>query len=247
MKAVDGSGYFIKVSLHSLGLRYQLGHIPGEYCTAPKAGHTNFMVIDNDALHTVAIDYCECLLEIGWWPSTAHEPQTVATFNALQRFHVINLRGHLSPTDYYRAIEELTDGTGLHRPSFMLILCQWRNIKGFKRFGRGHDPTGIRGTIPRSLIVPCRPCPHPGINLPGNWREDSPSKSWLYSLFIGQDACFKQKACQWKHDDNDLQLSNGLGLFVDQAKYSTFLASSKDQNEVGKATMVSIACTLIDN
>ncbi|KAE9385879.1 hypothetical protein BT96DRAFT_1088320 [Gymnopus androsaceus JB14] len=33
------------------------------------------------------------------------------------------------------AIKELTDGTGLHRPSFMLILHQWRNIKEFKRFG----------------------------------------------------------------------------------------------------------------
>lgn len=120
------SGHFVKISLRSLGLRYQLGHIPGDYCSAPKAGHTNFMVINNDALHSVAIDYCGCpgspvhhaqLLEIGWWPSTTQEPQTVGTFNALRQFHVINLRGHLSPTDYYRAIEELTDGTGLQRPS----------------------------------------------------------------------------------------------------------------------------------
>lgn len=82
------------------------------------------MVIDSDALHRVSILYCGCdgspnryaqLLEIGWWPSTTFEPQTVATFNALRRFHAINLRGHLSPTDYYHAMEELTDGTGLYQ------------------------------------------------------------------------------------------------------------------------------------
>lgn len=86
------SCYFVKVSLRALGLRYQLGHIPGDYCSSPKAGHTNFMVINHDALHSVAIDYCECpgslahhaqLLELGWWPSTPQEPQTVATFNVL--------------------------------------------------------------------------------------------------------------------------------------------------------------------
>lgn len=171
------------------------------------------MVIDGDAIHSVAITYCGCrnspdpysqLLEIGWWPASTQEPQTVATFEALRRFHVINLRGHLSPTDYYRAIEELTDGTGLHQPpvsytcvaplyfpelhfqdrlaQFMLILRQWRNIKEFKRFGRGHDPTGIPGTAPRSLIVPCRPCPHPDINLPDNWRDAAPSKRYALEI-----------------------------------------------------------------
>lgn len=86
-------GHFVKVSLQSLGLRYQLGHVPGHYCISPSPCHTNFMVIDGDALHRVSISYCGCpgcpdryaqLLEIGWWPSTTFEPQTVATFNALR-------------------------------------------------------------------------------------------------------------------------------------------------------------------
>lgn len=58
------------------------------------------------------------------------------------------------------------------------------------------------------------------------------SYSWLYTLFVGEDACFKQKARQRKHDDIDPQLSPGLGLFVEPVKYSTFLSSVKDQNEV---------------
>ncbi|KAE9390556.1 hypothetical protein BT96DRAFT_833289, partial [Gymnopus androsaceus JB14] len=70
--------YFIKVSLQLLSLKYQLGYIPGQYCTVPRPGHANFMVINSDVLHSVAIAYCGCqgspdqcaqLLEIGWWPS----------------------------------------------------------------------------------------------------------------------------------------------------------------------------------
>lgn len=74
-----------------------------------------------------------------------------------------------------------------------------------------------------------------------DWTMVIDFHSWLYSLFVGQDACFKQKARQRKHDDIDPQLSNGLGLFVDQAKYSTFLNSAKDQNEVSHRSL-----TLID-
>lgn len=57
-------------------------------------------------------------------------------------------------------------------------------------------------------------------------------QSWLYSWFVGEDTCFKQKARQRKHDDADPQLSPGLGLFVDPVRYSTLLSSVKDQNEV---------------
>jgi len=40
-----------------------------------------------------------------------------------------------------------------------------------KRAGRGHDPEGIGNTSPGSLTVECPACPHPGRNLPDNWRE----------------------------------------------------------------------------
>ena len=40
--------------------------------------------------------------------------------------------------------------------------------------GRGHDPGGIGNTPPGSLTVECPACPHPGRNLPENWREAGP-------------------------------------------------------------------------
>ena len=40
-----------------------------------------------------------------------------------------------------------------------------------KRTGHGHDPEGIGNTPPGSLTVECPACPHPGQNLPENWRD----------------------------------------------------------------------------
>ena len=41
-----------------------------------------------------------------------------------------------------------------------------------KRAGCGHDPSGIAGTQPGGLVIPCPSCPHPRINMP-DW-EDMP-------------------------------------------------------------------------
>jgi hypothetical protein len=40
-----------------------------------------------------------------------------------------------------------------------------------KRAGRGHDDSGVAGTAQGELALPCRACPHPGINLPDGWDE----------------------------------------------------------------------------
>ena len=52
-----------------------------------------------------------------------------------------------------------------------------------KRAGRGHDLEGIDNTAPGSLTVECPACPHPGQNLPKNWREAGPLMYAQRSLF----------------------------------------------------------------
>lgn len=52
-----------------------------------------------------------------------------------------------------------------------------------KRAGRGHDLEGIDNTAPGSLTVECPACPHPGQNLPENWREAGPLMYAQRSLF----------------------------------------------------------------
>jgi hypothetical protein len=52
-------------------------------------------------------------LEAGWWPSTPLEPQSAASMAVLRSFHILNLQGQISPTDFYRSLEQMTVGNGL--------------------------------------------------------------------------------------------------------------------------------------
>ena len=60
----------------------------------------------------------------------------------------------------------------------------WRNLMTLKRAGRGHDPEGIGKTPPGSLTVECPACPHPGRNLPENWKEAGPLMCVGFSLLL---------------------------------------------------------------
>lgn len=197
--------FFHKVTLQSLGLRVQLGHQMGTLCPFCTRGHKDFVVLHLNGIHVINLDFCGCpgalpfrnqLLEMGWWPSTPLEPQSAATMDVLRSFHIWNLQGHIAPTDFYRGLEQITCGDGLvslpvsfsllmleyylmsskdRLAQWMLMVRQWRHIKMTKRAGRGHDPSGIIGTPLGGLSIPCRPCPHPNINLPIGW-EDAPDE-----------------------------------------------------------------------
>lgn len=65
----------------------------------------------------------------------------------------------------------------------MRCLTQWRHLKALKRGGRGHDEAGASGTADGELAVLCPSCPHPGINLPTRWREESSDRQYVgYSI-----------------------------------------------------------------
>lgn len=40
-----------------------------------------------------------------------------------------------------------------------------------KRSGRGCDPSGIEATVMGECAVECPACPHPGKNLPADWKD----------------------------------------------------------------------------
>jgi hypothetical protein len=56
----------------------------------------------------------------------------------------------------------------------MHMVREYRHLQMCKRAGKGHDPLGIAGTKTGELAIPCRACPHPGINLPEGWEEAPP-------------------------------------------------------------------------
>jgi hypothetical protein len=118
------NNHFQRVSLQRLGLRFQVGHTCGAYCPAAQPGPSDFVVLALNGIHVVNIDFCGChgapnhfvqLLEICWWPSTPLLPQSAATMDVLRTFHVMNLQARVSPTDFYRSLERLSDGQGALR------------------------------------------------------------------------------------------------------------------------------------
>jgi hypothetical protein len=115
--------YFQIVSLRALGLRYQLGHGVCELCPFPQPGHKDFVVVAENGIHEIALDFCGCptgqerfvqILESGWWPSTPKDPQSAFTNSCLRTFHILNLQGRLPPTDYYRGLEQMSNGNGMN-------------------------------------------------------------------------------------------------------------------------------------
>lgn len=198
-----------------MGLRYQLGHGVCENCPHPSPRQVDFVVVAENGHHSISLDWCGCpgakdrfeqLLDVGWWPATPTDPETAFTMTGLRTFHILNLQGKLPPTDYYRSLEQLTNGHGLalcpvsfslfsdprgltlrqnRLPGFMLAIREWRHIKMCKRAGRGHDVTGIAGTSAGSLALQCRACPVPGINLPDNWESMPDGEKYVSHLVLG--------------------------------------------------------------
>ena len=113
------------MSLKSLGLRFQLGHLNG-VCSLPQpAFNNNFVVIHTDGIHEVAIDYCGCqqsipktvqLLQARLFPSTVIDPKTAATFEVLDTFQMLSFTSKVSAYEFYQALARRTDNTGTSPP-----------------------------------------------------------------------------------------------------------------------------------
>jgi hypothetical protein len=181
--------FFVKRPLKDLGLRIQFGHPPRQRCDRPQPGYHEFVVLHDNGIHEVNVDFCGCdsrgradhyiqLLRAGWYPATDERVQTAATFGVLDKFHILTLQAKTTAYDYYSVLERLTDNTGLKPPnryqSFLRMIRQWRHLLMLKRAGRGHDPSGVWGTGPGELAVECPVCPNPAVNLPEGWENAPP-------------------------------------------------------------------------
>ena len=117
------------MSLKSLGLRIQLGHLDG-ICNLPQpAFNDNFVVIHADGIHEVAVDYCGCqqsipktiqLLRARLFPSTVIDPKTAATFQVLNAFQMLSFTSKVSAYEFYQALARRTDNTGTSTPPVRL-------------------------------------------------------------------------------------------------------------------------------
>ncbi|KAJ7219352.1 hypothetical protein GGX14DRAFT_356364 [Mycena pura] len=242
--------YFRKTSLKQIGLRVQFGHMPGETCARPVAGSTEFVVLHDNGIHEVAVDFCRCkhrkipwylqLLHGGWYPATTDQPQTCATFACLDLYRSLSVVAKTSAYDFYALLEKMTDETGVKPPRryqvFLRMARQWRHLGLLLFSGRGHDPTGVFGTASGELAIRCPACPRPGVNLPDGWENAPKEDQCLYILFIALDACFRLKRRAVSSELKDPGLGTGWAYMVEWGPYREYLIGVTDQTEISTCT-----------
>ncbi|KAH7904785.1 hypothetical protein BJ138DRAFT_1138456 [Hygrophoropsis aurantiaca] len=231
--------HFERTSLKDMGLRMQLGHAE-MVCVCPASGHVDFIVIHTNAIHRVAVDFCDCdsrvsrrqqILQCGWYPSTVHSPQTACTQRCLEHFLIQTCASKVSAYEYYQSLEHLTDNLGLDVPksrykAFMRMENQFRHLKILKRAGCGNILNGCSTTQPGELAISCPACPQPGINLPDGWENVDPRFKFLYTLILAMDANFRLKNRMRSSEAADPGLHTGLAYFLPEPSYKAHVLNT---------------------
>jgi hypothetical protein len=176
-----------------MNTQLQLNHA-SFFCKNPIPCNTAFLVIHTNGIHEVAIQYCGCsraipphiqLLRRGFYPASQQTVKTCATFSLLNLLHKFVLMSKGSTYDFYRALEKLTNNTGITVPKLRYrglfrMSMQWWHLKLLKWGGRAHDPAGVIATQRGELAVLCPSCPHPGVNLPENWKDEPAATKYVH-------------------------------------------------------------------
>ncbi|KAK0493265.1 hypothetical protein EDD18DRAFT_1310625 [Armillaria luteobubalina] len=200
--------YFTKITLGALGLVIQLGHQLGDTCSLPTVVKS-FVIIDVDGIFMVQMGFCDCmqaterhrqLLQSCLWPATTIYPQTAATFRILHLFQVLSFMSKISIYEFYHTLARLADNMGMHPP----------------------PPGGIEATQPGELALRCPACPHPRINLPDGWANNT-KNPWIYRLFLAIDANFRLHHLNVSSEESDPSLNHGYAYFVEEKKFRSHL------------------------
>lgn len=76
------------------------------------------MLVDTSGVHKVGLDYCDCetaqhpttqLLRARWYPATPIAPNTAATFNVLEHFHLLTFESKASVFEFFHTLMRRTD------------------------------------------------------------------------------------------------------------------------------------------
>ncbi|KAJ7745299.1 hypothetical protein B0H16DRAFT_1462814 [Mycena metata] len=109
---------------------------------------------------------------------------------------------------------------------FLRMTREWRHLQMLKRAGHGHDSSGVEGTGPGECALLCPACPHPGKNLPPDWKEVPPEKKFLYALFLAMDANFRMRRKKVSTEEKDPSLGDGWSFYGAIAPYYSYLAAN---------------------
>lgn len=113
-----------------MGAIVQLGHKDGT-CPSPSAKTRRIVVADLIGVQAVEVRFCDCfndqtgefvpewaqLLRRGWFPATTNRSATAFTYRLLDFFQEINFQGKTNLYDFWKALENITDNSGV--PTFV--------------------------------------------------------------------------------------------------------------------------------
>ncbi|KAJ6557771.1 hypothetical protein B0H19DRAFT_1261363 [Mycena capillaripes] len=213
----------------------------------------DFVLYDLIGVHELNIDFCGCHPEVElrdqlqracWWPATVIMPNTCATFAVLRLFQILNCLGKVSAYDFLLALEMCTNHDGLdklpdRRKPFMHIVRQWRDVKWMKHFKQGHLPGGTRVTKQGELVLKCRQCLQPCLNLPEDWEKIDPFYRYIYFLFLAVDANFRLSNHNVSSEMTDPILGDGMGHFCKregEAGYKAHIAKRVNDIEISSCS-----------
>ncbi|KAJ3964901.1 hypothetical protein EV361DRAFT_975512 [Lentinula raphanica] len=220
--------FFERVSLKSIGVFVQLGHNAHTVCPNPKIVE-NFTVVHYCGCPNqfLAGEWWQQLLRRRWFPATHIDPQTAATYQVMNMFHVLTLQGKVTTYDFYAGLEKMTDNAALislpdRYRSFSRMMKEWRHLKMAKRSGRGNDAErSLAETKIGEMGIKCPACPRPDVNLPANWKE-APAKRRLVSS-----------------EARDPDLDVGGSYFTEDGQFREYLRAVTDQQEMSTCTGLS--------
>ncbi|KAJ7122475.1 hypothetical protein C8R46DRAFT_1050549 [Mycena filopes] len=249
--------YWVKTSFQELKCVFQLGH-GGHPCPRPPPATRKMVVIDVGGVFTLDYKWCGCdgadeannleqLLRNGWYPATTVDPQTCATFAALELFRLLNVVGNVNVHDFVGTLERRTDAMKVkvvpdRYKAFGLMSRQWAFLKRLLHAGRAHDMRMAKGTKCGECAVLCWACPHDKINIPDGWRDVAPEFQFLYMLFLAIDANFRLKNRLRANEHQDLPLGSGLGYMVEDSAYKKHLVNYVAEKDV--STCIAFAALL---
>ncbi|KAJ7734685.1 hypothetical protein B0H16DRAFT_1664977 [Mycena metata] len=114
--------------------------------------------------------------------------------------------------------------------------------KRAKRAGRGHDPTGLDGTVNGECALLCWPCPHDEKNLPKGWQDVAPEFQFLYMLILALDTNFRLKSRLRANERDNPPLGDGWGYIMEEAPYKEHLRNYVAEKDV--STCIAFAALL---
>lgn len=109
-------------------------------------------------------------------PATVYHPKTATTFHLLEHFQLLTFESKTSAYEFYYSLARETNNIGTYLIkdcyiAWMWMVSQWCHLVMLKRTGCSHDPLGVNATLLGEGAVACPACPHPGKNIPSDWKS----------------------------------------------------------------------------